>query len=86
MAGILEVVGEAVALPMAGSGNAKEIFDQLCASFGFDSKIAYFLVETEGLETIDDFIQMFTDASQIEPRLIDKITDLDKKARNASRV
>ena len=55
----LSVGGQTLEGPW-GTGEPKQIFYTLCDQFKLDRKIGDFLLESEGLETLDDFIHFVT--------------------------
>ena len=65
---------------------AKLLFETLCTSYRIDLKIATFLVEDAGLETLEDFTTFLTGPEQVETRITDKISGLDKPGLMASRI
>ena len=77
------VKGQAAAV---GPGEATAVFDALCAQFRIDLAVSKFLVETMGLESLEDFKTVITDAAQVESRIVDRIPNLDKPALQAARV
>ena len=61
-------------------------FETLCDTFRIDRKVATFLVEDAGLETLEDFTTFLTSADQVEDRVVGKIQGLDKPGLMASRI
>ena len=85
----LMLQGAAVVVPAPAGGTAvspKELFDNLCNDFGVDLKVAAYLVDDCGLESLEDFLHFFTAEEQIESRVIDKVRDLPHAFRNAARL
>ena len=70
----------------ASGADAKAIFVSLCEKFRIDVKIAAFLVEDAGCERLEDFGALLTDENQVEARITEKITGLDRSVLQASRV
>ena len=89
----LSVGGTAVRgpAPLAGQVEAsgadtKAIFVSLCERFRIDVKVAAFLAEEAGCERLEDFGSFLTDENQVEARITEKITGLDRSVLQASRV
>ena len=74
-------------LPAGGAVLApKALFEKLCAQFGVDGKVAAYLVEECGLESMEDFLHFFTAEGQIEVRVTDRVPELTHRFRNAARL
>eukprot|EP00972_Heterocapsa_arctica_P106353 15668543-Heterocapsa_arctica.AAC.1 len=86
MAGILQVSGNVVSVPTGAAADPALTFARLCEAFKIDPKVGTFLVETEGLETLEDFKAFITDKAQVETKVISKVTDLTKPGLNAARL
>ena len=86
MAGVLQVGGVQVEGPGQKKQDPKAVIGQLCATFRIEDKVAKHMVETEGIESLEDFVTFLTDAADAESKIIDKIDGLDRKGVQASRV
>ena len=62
----------------SGSVDAHQVFESLCTKFRIDAKIGKFLTDDCGCENLEDFAGLLTDEAQVEARITDKITGLDR--------
>ena len=83
-----QVQGLAQLAGVTGSGpvDAKAVFESLCTKFRIDEKISKFLTDDCGCENLEDFAGLLTDEAQVEARITDKITGLERSGLQASRV
>jgi hypothetical protein len=86
MAGALQFAGQAVSVPAAPGVEPKVVFGRMCEAFKIDTKVADFLVDTEGLETLEDFRSYIADPAEVTALIISKVKDVDKPGMNASRL
>ena len=84
----LAVGGQLLRLPAAPAGGAaaKQLFDELAARFRMDAKVATWLVDEAGLESLEDFTHFFTSEQEIQSLAINKIADLQNPQIQASRL
>ena len=81
--------GAAVEAPLTSAGTVlapRALFEKLCGQFRVDGRVAAYLVDECGLETLEDFLHVFTSDDQIEARSTDKVPDLQHRFRNAARL
>ena len=77
--GVALAARDAVAKP-------QELFDAVAEKFGFDMKIAKYLVDVVGCESLSDLRTTFASAAQLHEKVISKIPDLTFPMRQAARL
>ena len=80
------VGGLALPAPPVATEAPAALFQNLADTFKFDQKIATWLVDMAGLQTIPDFTEFLTSSAQVEERITSKIADVQFPGRNAARI